>query len=179
MIITCTSCSCFSIVACQPVSNLSITLLIKKISILIVFFSRYSYETLVETANFLLSRTSVRPRIGVICGSGMGSYWKEGTYYFELFSFVIATRQLTNNLFHQINCPGIEHLLRVFDDANLLWELIFSTYLDICFVCNLWTKIVIMSYSQDLYTFSLLSFWQDSGSYYRKFMFLFICLQVL
>ncbi|KAL0822557.1 hypothetical protein ABMA28_004600 [Loxostege sticticalis] len=39
----------------------------------------YSYETLVETANFLLSRTSVRPRIGVICGSGMGSYWKEGS----------------------------------------------------------------------------------------------------
>ncbi|XP_045766248.1 purine nucleoside phosphorylase-like isoform X2 [Maniola jurtina] len=34
---------------------------------------RYSYEMLVETANFLLSRTAVRPIIGVICGSGMGS----------------------------------------------------------------------------------------------------------
>ncbi|XP_053606913.1 purine nucleoside phosphorylase-like isoform X2 [Plodia interpunctella] len=33
----------------------------------------YSYETLLETANFLLSRTSIRPRVGVICGSGMGS----------------------------------------------------------------------------------------------------------
>ncbi|KAJ2944348.1 hypothetical protein O0L34_g18350 [Tuta absoluta] len=33
----------------------------------------YSYDTLLETANFLLSRTSIRPRIGVICGSGMGS----------------------------------------------------------------------------------------------------------
>ncbi|RVE41679.1 hypothetical protein evm_013667 [Chilo suppressalis] len=33
----------------------------------------YSYEILLEIANFLLSRTSVRPRIGVICGSGMGS----------------------------------------------------------------------------------------------------------
>ncbi|XP_049874008.1 purine nucleoside phosphorylase-like isoform X2 [Pectinophora gossypiella] len=33
----------------------------------------YSYDTLLETANFLLERTSVRPRIGVICGSGMGS----------------------------------------------------------------------------------------------------------
>ncbi|XP_072947793.1 purine nucleoside phosphorylase-like isoform X2 [Epargyreus clarus] len=33
----------------------------------------YSYETLLETANFLLSRTTVRPRIGIICGSGMGS----------------------------------------------------------------------------------------------------------
>ncbi|CAH2091170.1 unnamed protein product [Euphydryas editha] len=40
---------------------------------------RYSYETLVETANFLLSKTSVRPTIGVICGSGMGSYWNEGS----------------------------------------------------------------------------------------------------
>ncbi|XP_032520420.2 purine nucleoside phosphorylase-like isoform X2 [Danaus plexippus] len=34
---------------------------------------RYSYEMLVETANFLLSKTDVRPIIGVICGSGMGS----------------------------------------------------------------------------------------------------------
>ncbi|XP_026316788.1 purine nucleoside phosphorylase isoform X2 [Hyposmocoma kahamanoa] len=33
----------------------------------------YSYELLQEIANFLLSRTSVRPRIGIICGSGMGS----------------------------------------------------------------------------------------------------------
>ncbi|XP_045766247.1 purine nucleoside phosphorylase-like isoform X1 [Maniola jurtina] len=40
---------------------------------------RYSYEMLVETANFLLSRTAVRPIIGVICGSGMGSYWNEGS----------------------------------------------------------------------------------------------------
>ncbi|XP_063382506.1 purine nucleoside phosphorylase isoform X1 [Cydia fagiglandana] len=41
--------------------------------------SSYSYETLVETANFLLSRTSVRPHIGIICGSGLGAYWKEGS----------------------------------------------------------------------------------------------------
>ncbi|KPI97399.1 PREDICTED: purine nucleoside phosphorylase isoform X1 [Papilio xuthus] len=40
---------------------------------------RYSYETLVEIANFLLSRVSIRPCIGVICGSGMGSYWKQGS----------------------------------------------------------------------------------------------------
>ncbi|OWR52690.1 Purine nucleoside phosphorylase [Danaus plexippus plexippus] len=40
---------------------------------------RYSYEMLVETANFLLSKTDVRPIIGVICGSGMGSYWNEGS----------------------------------------------------------------------------------------------------
>ncbi|CAH2244366.1 purine nucleoside phosphorylase-like isoform X1 [Pararge aegeria] len=40
---------------------------------------RYSYEMLVETAHFLLSRTPVRPMIGVICGSGMGSYWNEGS----------------------------------------------------------------------------------------------------
>lgn len=33
----------------------------------------YSYETLVETANFLLSRISEKPNIGIICGSGMGS----------------------------------------------------------------------------------------------------------
>ncbi|XP_046968634.1 purine nucleoside phosphorylase-like isoform X1 [Vanessa cardui] len=40
---------------------------------------RYSYEMLVETANFLLSKTTVRPKIGVICGSGLGSYWNEGS----------------------------------------------------------------------------------------------------
>ncbi|KAF9803038.1 hypothetical protein SFRURICE_012283 [Spodoptera frugiperda] len=39
----------------------------------------YSYETLLEIANFLLSRISVKPHIGIICGSGMGSYWKEGS----------------------------------------------------------------------------------------------------
>ncbi|XP_030033166.1 purine nucleoside phosphorylase isoform X2 [Manduca sexta] len=33
----------------------------------------YSYETLLETANFLLSRITIQPRIGIICGSGMGS----------------------------------------------------------------------------------------------------------
>ncbi|KAJ8713462.1 hypothetical protein PYW07_013832 [Mythimna separata] len=33
----------------------------------------YSYETLLEIANFLLSRISVKPHIGIICGSGMGS----------------------------------------------------------------------------------------------------------
>lgn len=33
----------------------------------------YSYETLQETANFLLSRISETPHIGIICGSGMGS----------------------------------------------------------------------------------------------------------
>ncbi|XP_026730941.1 purine nucleoside phosphorylase-like isoform X1 [Trichoplusia ni] len=39
----------------------------------------YSYETLLEIANFLLSRVSDKPHIGIICGSGMGSYWKEGS----------------------------------------------------------------------------------------------------
>ncbi|XP_041986829.1 purine nucleoside phosphorylase isoform X4 [Aricia agestis] len=34
---------------------------------------RYSYEMLQETANFLLERTPLRPTIGIICGSGMGS----------------------------------------------------------------------------------------------------------
>lgn len=54
------------------------------------FCFRYSYETLQETANFLLSRISETPSIGVICGSGMGSYWKEGIYY---FAFTIQNKQ--------------------------------------------------------------------------------------
>lgn len=33
----------------------------------------YSYETLVETANFLLSKIQTKPCVGIICGSGMGS----------------------------------------------------------------------------------------------------------
>ncbi|XP_045516761.1 purine nucleoside phosphorylase isoform X2 [Pieris brassicae] len=33
----------------------------------------YSYEMLEEIANFLLTKTNIRPIIGIICGSGMGS----------------------------------------------------------------------------------------------------------
>ncbi|CAG4950275.1 unnamed protein product [Colias eurytheme] len=39
----------------------------------------YSYEMLEEISNFLLSKTKIRPIIGIICGSGMGSYWKDGS----------------------------------------------------------------------------------------------------
>ena len=31
-----------------------------------------SYEQLVEARDYILSQTSVRPNIGVICGSGLG-----------------------------------------------------------------------------------------------------------
>lgn len=34
---------------------------------------RYTYESLAETAQYLLERTKIRPKIGIICGSGMGS----------------------------------------------------------------------------------------------------------
>ncbi|KAH0548725.1 purine nucleoside phosphorylase-like isoform X1 [Cotesia glomerata] len=33
--------------------------------------STYSFEALQETARYLLDRTSIRPKIGIICGSGM------------------------------------------------------------------------------------------------------------
>ncbi|XP_068618764.1 purine nucleoside phosphorylase-like isoform X2 [Battus philenor] len=57
---------------------------------------RYSYETIVETANFLLSRTSIRPSIGVICGSGMGSLAEniteaESIPYEEIPNFPVST----------------------------------------------------------------------------------------
>lgn len=32
----------------------------------------YSYDTIEEISNFLLSRTHIRPKIGIICGSGLG-----------------------------------------------------------------------------------------------------------
>ncbi|XP_046594015.1 purine nucleoside phosphorylase isoform X2 [Neodiprion lecontei] len=35
--------------------------------------SVYTFEALEESANYLLERTSIRPKIAVICGSGMGS----------------------------------------------------------------------------------------------------------
>lgn len=34
---------------------------------------RYTYETLLTIADYLLERTALRPRIGIICGSGLGS----------------------------------------------------------------------------------------------------------
>ncbi|CAK1556239.1 unnamed protein product [Leptosia nina] len=39
----------------------------------------YSYEMLVEMSDYLLTKTKIRPIIGIICGSGMGSYWKDGS----------------------------------------------------------------------------------------------------
>ncbi|EFN84296.1 Purine nucleoside phosphorylase [Harpegnathos saltator] len=34
----------------------------------------YSFETLQESAQYLLDRIKIKPKIGIICGSGMGSY---------------------------------------------------------------------------------------------------------
>ena len=34
-------------------------------------FCRFSFEALQESAHYLLERTSIRPRIGIICGSGL------------------------------------------------------------------------------------------------------------
>ncbi|XP_026762443.1 purine nucleoside phosphorylase-like isoform X2 [Galleria mellonella] len=56
----------------------------------------YSYETLQETANFLLARISIRPTIGIICGSGMGSLAEsivdaESIPYEEIPNFPIST----------------------------------------------------------------------------------------
>lgn len=37
------------------------------------FVSSYSYETLLGIANFFHERTKYRPKVGIICGSGLGS----------------------------------------------------------------------------------------------------------
>ncbi|XP_050519148.1 purine nucleoside phosphorylase-like isoform X1 [Diabrotica virgifera virgifera] len=39
----------------------------------------YTYETLNETAEFLKNLVPIKPKIGIICGSGLGAYWNEGT----------------------------------------------------------------------------------------------------
>jgi purine-nucleoside phosphorylase len=39
---------------------------------------KYTYELLLETAQYLLERVPFKPLIGIICGSGMGAYWNEG-----------------------------------------------------------------------------------------------------
>lgn len=36
-------------------------------------FISYSYEFIDEIANYLMDRTHLRPKIGIICGSGLGS----------------------------------------------------------------------------------------------------------
>ncbi|KAF5288293.1 hypothetical protein FQA39_LY04061 [Lamprigera yunnana] len=38
----------------------------------------YTYESITETAKFLMDRVPFKPRIGIICGSGMGAYWNKG-----------------------------------------------------------------------------------------------------
>lgn len=35
-------------------------------------FPRYTYEDCKRTADWLLSKTKHRPRVGIICGSGLG-----------------------------------------------------------------------------------------------------------
>lgn len=45
----------------------------KAIDMLNHFFNfRYTFEALQESADYLLQRITIRPKIAVICGSGMG-----------------------------------------------------------------------------------------------------------
>lgn len=37
------------------------------------FFS-YDFEMIQESANYLLNRCKINPKIGLICGSGLGNY---------------------------------------------------------------------------------------------------------
>ncbi|CAG9864955.1 unnamed protein product [Phyllotreta striolata] len=39
----------------------------------------YSYEALQETADYLKNIIPLVPKVGIICGSGLGAYWHEGT----------------------------------------------------------------------------------------------------
>lgn len=83
---------------------IGMTFVCSNLVIIVCVRFRYSYETLLETANFLLSRISVKPSIGIICGSGMGSYWNEGIYSLKLLPYYtycnlyiyISTRNLFN-----------------------------------------------------------------------------------
>ncbi|KAG5680207.1 hypothetical protein PVAND_009732 [Polypedilum vanderplanki] len=56
----------------------------------------YTYETIIEIANFLLQRTSIRPKIGIICGSGLGHLAENLTEadsfpYEEIPNFPVST----------------------------------------------------------------------------------------
>lgn len=41
---------------------------------------RFSYESLQCTAQFLMASVPFKPVVGIICGSGLGAYWHDGTY---------------------------------------------------------------------------------------------------
>lgn len=65
------------------------------INILSIIFS-YSYDLLSTTANFLLDHTKHRPKIGVICGSGLGSLAESLTHpdiisYESIPNFPVST----------------------------------------------------------------------------------------
>lgn len=58
----------------------------------------YTYEIIEEIANFLLERTKIRPKIGIICGSGLGhlaNALTDATYfpYEDIPNFPVATVQ--------------------------------------------------------------------------------------
>lgn len=38
----------------------------------VLFLSSYSYEEYKETADWLLAKTDIRPKVAIICGSGLG-----------------------------------------------------------------------------------------------------------
>nr|CAI5848491.1 unnamed protein product [Callosobruchus analis] len=40
---------------------------------------KYTFETLTQTANYLRKHVPFTPKIGIICGSGLGAYWDKGS----------------------------------------------------------------------------------------------------
>ncbi|CAH1100172.1 unnamed protein product [Psylliodes chrysocephalus] len=40
---------------------------------------KYTFETLTETSDYLKNLVPIEPKVGIICGSGLGAYWHEGT----------------------------------------------------------------------------------------------------
>lgn len=63
-----------------------------------LFINRYCYESIEEIANYLLERTKYRPKIGVICGSGLGHLADtlvdpESFPYEEIPNFPVSTVQ--------------------------------------------------------------------------------------
>ncbi|XP_077291648.1 purine nucleoside phosphorylase isoform X1 [Arctopsyche grandis] len=84
--------------------------------------SSYTYETLMQTAQFLLDRTTVRPSIGIICGSGMDP---------KLFSGPLAESLTHKKCFPYEDIPGFP----VSTVEGHIGQLVFGYLGDIPVVC--------------------------------------------
>lgn len=103
-----------------------VTLLLTLINICSITYS-YSYEEYKETADWLLAHTEQRPKVAIICGSGLGSLAdlladKTVFPYKDIPRFPISTGKLLFYLKLVISMQAAAHTVCVLCSAGPCWS---------------------------------------------------------